>query len=85
MLSVINLILPFKSLILMQKEWRYNTNLKEIIDAYDDHMEQYTKKRSNGQTSSNWSKRVTSFYSKPYYQNIAQMLKQQGFTCKNMK
>ncbi|WP_216828370.1 oxygen-insensitive NADPH nitroreductase [Alkalihalobacterium elongatum] len=63
----------------------YNSNLKDIIDTYDQQMEKYTLDRTNGQTSSNWSTRVASFYSKPYYDNIAEMLKQQGFRCNNLK
>ncbi|MEB1806171.1 MAG: oxygen-insensitive NADPH nitroreductase [Bacillaceae bacterium] len=63
----------------------YNPNLKDILDTYDQQMEQYTGERTNGKMTSNWSTRVASFYSKPYYDNIAEMLKQQGFTCKNIK
>ncbi|MDE5412544.1 oxygen-insensitive NADPH nitroreductase [Alkalihalobacterium chitinilyticum] len=66
-------------------EETYNPDLKGILDTYDQQMEQYMKERTNGQMSSNWSTRVASFYSKPYYDNIAEMLKQQGFICKNIK
>ncbi|OLO40605.1 NADPH-dependent oxidoreductase [Alkalihalophilus pseudofirmus] len=62
----------------------YNSNLKEILDTYDEQMEQHTSKHSNGQTKTNWSTRIGTLYSKPYYQNVAEMLKQQGYNCKNM-
>ncbi|MRX73024.1 NADPH-dependent oxidoreductase [Bacillus lacus] len=32
-----------------------------------------------------WTARVASFYEKPYYDHIADMLQQQGYSCKNIK
>ncbi|MEC2071540.1 NADPH-dependent oxidoreductase [Alkalihalophilus marmarensis] len=66
-------------------EESYQTNVAALIESYDQSMRAYMHKRTNGAQSTSWTERVSSFYEKPYYTSIAQMLEKQGFTCKNIK
>jgi FMN reductase [NAD(P)H] len=63
----------------------YQHNQTSIIDTYDETMSAYMNKRTNGKQTTSWTERVSSFYEKPYYSSIADMLEQQGFKCKNVK
>ncbi|RBW69267.1 NADPH-dependent oxidoreductase [Bacillus taeanensis] len=63
----------------------YNSDLQKTINTYDETYSEYMKKRTNGEKDTTWSEAVTSFYKQTYYPSIAQMVEQQGFTCKNIK
>ncbi|WP_100404937.1 NADPH-dependent oxidoreductase [Bacillus solitudinis] len=63
---------------LFHHEEMYQKPSQEELDKYDEVMKEYTQTMT-------WSSRIAEFYEKSYYQDIAAMLKKQGFTCKNMK
>ncbi|MED4123106.1 NADPH-dependent oxidoreductase [Halalkalibacterium halodurans] len=64
---------------------RYEPLSQKTLATYDELISGNTKQRTGGATTTTWSDRLISFYEQPYYQEIAAMLKQQGFTCKNVK
>ncbi|WP_100373572.1 oxygen-insensitive NADPH nitroreductase [Bacillus sp. FJAT-45037] len=64
---------------------RYHSVDPSLIERYDETMSRYMEKRSNGKLSTSWTERVSSFYEKPYYTDIAAMLTKQGFVCDNIK
>ncbi|WP_257008125.1 nitroreductase family protein [Bacillus sp. FJAT-45350] len=63
----------------------YNHDLKDIVNQYDETIKADSSERSNGSAAHTWSERVSTFYKKPYFKDIASMLEKQGFTCKNVK
>ena len=71
-----------KEAIFHQEQYREGFN--EVLETYDKTIAKDNEKRSNGTLHTTWSERVATFYEKPYYEQIEKMLKQQGFTCKNM-
>ncbi|WP_088103628.1 oxygen-insensitive NADPH nitroreductase [Halalkalibacter urbisdiaboli] len=68
---------------LIHHQESYQQNVGALLTEYDQTMTTYTKEKT-GQAAS-WSERISSFYEKPYYNSIADMVKRQGFTCKNLK
>lgn len=64
---------------------RYEPLSQKTLAAYDELISGNTKQRTGGATTTTWSDRLISFYEQPYYQEIAAMLKQQGFTCKRLR
>ncbi|WP_059103948.1 NADPH-dependent oxidoreductase [Shouchella shacheensis] len=54
----------------------YKSQDEDTLKAYNETMSSFAPTL--------WTKRVSTFYDKPYYSNIARMLKQQGFTARNM-
>ncbi|PWA11971.1 NADPH-dependent oxidoreductase [Pueribacillus theae] len=70
-------------------EEQYNHNLLEYIKEYNKIYEDYMKMRSVDKKSTSWSKRISNFYSQPFYHDnsypeTAKMLKQQGFPCQDI-
>ncbi|MFC3885021.1 NADPH-dependent oxidoreductase [Bacillus songklensis] len=70
-------------------EETYNHDQIEILHQYNDVMKEHRKKTTNGRSDANWTERIASFYRKSHYNNaypdVPSMLKQQGFTCEDMK
>lgn len=65
----------------------YNTDQIGYLKQYNETFRQDQLKKSNRDT--NWTKRISDFYRGSHYNNqypdVPEMLKQQGFTCKDMK
>lgn len=62
----------------------YNTEVDEMLEAYNETISAYMHKRTGGQAKTNWSSGVASFYSEPFYRgnsyaNATPILKKQGF------
>ncbi|GAE28913.1 NADPH-dependent oxidoreductase [Halalkalibacter hemicellulosilyticus] len=81
-----NLRLPIEAF--YHKE-TYHTDQTAMVEQYNKNYEEFTKERSNGQRQTSWTKRVAGFYQNHHYNgnfpNIAKMLNQQGFECKDIK
>ena len=60
---------------------KYNSNLKELIDAYDEKMSDYMFKRTNGKSKRNWSKAIAKQYNTIYYPKVKKAVKEKGFKC----
>ena len=65
----------------------YNPDIIPAIQAYNDTFGEYVMKRTNGQTTSNWTSGVAAFYSDPFYRgnsykDAAPVLEKQGFKVK---
>lgn len=67
----------------------YNINQKDLVKKYNEQFKQHQVKKSNGRTNTTWTERISSFYKGSHYNHnysdVADMLKQQGFTCKDLK
>ncbi|KAA6449574.1 NADPH-dependent oxidoreductase [Bacillus swezeyi] len=57
----------------------YHSDVKPLIDAYDEEISEYMKQRTNGQESRNWSQGISAYYNRVYYPHIRTMLEKQGF------
>ncbi len=62
---------------------RYEPVDQHALNDYDQTI-RTAQGNHSGVKSTTWTERVASFYEKPYYDNIANMLKQQGFHCKDI-
>lgn len=60
-------------------EERYNRELRPLLEEYNDTYARYLQERSTNNRYGTWTERVASFFSKPYYQGIPEMLKKQKF------
>lgn len=60
---------------------KYNSNLKDLIDKYDDEMSEYMKKRTNGKSKRNWSKAIAKQYNTVYYPKVKKAVRDKGFKC----
>ncbi len=60
-------------------EEKYNSNLREIIDRYDEEMSQYMKERTNGENDRNWSQGISQSYKSIYFPNVSPTIKEQGY------
>lgn len=58
----------------------YNTEQHELIDAYDNAMSEYMKKRTKGESDRNWSESISGFYRTVYFPKVYPVIKKQGFT-----
>ncbi|WP_226666588.1 NADPH-dependent oxidoreductase [Metabacillus litoralis] len=67
----------------------YDHDQKSYINIYDETFRQHHLNKSNGDRDVTWSHRISSFYKEKHYNNnyseVPTMLKQQGFTCSDMK
>lgn len=63
----------------------YQHDIQEEIEAYNQIFSDYLSERSQGQQTSTWTKAVSSFYSKIYYQGIDEAIDQQMLTHHNKK
>lgn len=67
---------------------KYNSNQNQALKSYNQIYKDHLLQKSNGQTDSTWTKRISSFYKGKHYNNhykdVPQMLKQQGFLCKDI-
>ena len=68
-------------------ENKYNTDITPAIEAYNDIHSDYVSKRTNGQSTANWTSGVAAFYSEPFYRNNGYKdaylaLEKQGFKMK---
>ncbi|MEK4028195.1 MULTISPECIES: NADPH-dependent oxidoreductase [Bacillaceae] len=57
----------------------YQQEQKPLLEKYNDDYANYLVERSGAQRAGTWTKTVASFYRQPYYEGIADMLKQQKF------
>lgn len=68
---------------------KYNPDMHSLIENYNREYEQYMMQQSGGSSRSNWTERVSGFYKDVHYsgnyKDVAKMLKQQGFVCKDMQ
>ncbi len=66
----------------------YHADQTANVKQYNKNYAEFTKERTNGKKQTTWTKRVASFYENQHYNgnypDIAKMLKQQGFTCKDV-
>lgn len=66
----------------------YNKNQAEIVRQYNHTVSEHRKKTTDGKSDANWTERIANFYRSSHYNNaypdVPRMLKQQGFTCKDM-
>ncbi|OAS85268.1 MULTISPECIES: NADPH-dependent oxidoreductase [Metabacillus] len=66
----------------------YNNNQEKYIKSYNEVFKEQQLIKSNGQNNSTWTNRISSFYKESHYNNnykdVPQMLKQQGFNCKDL-
>lgn len=60
-------------------EERYNHELGPHLEEYNETYSRYLQERSSNNRASTWTKHVSSFFSKQYYQGIAEMLRKQKF------
>lgn len=60
-------------------EEKYNRDLAPFIREYNETYARYLSERSRGKRAGNWTQLVASYYSKPYYKGVPEMLKQQKF------
>ncbi|SCG82465.1 nitroreductase [Proteiniborus sp. DW1] len=60
-------------------EEKYNSDLREIIDSYDEEMSQYMRKRTNDKSDRNWSQGIAQTYSTIYFPNVSPTIKEQGY------
>ena len=68
-------------------ENKYNVDLTQAIQSYNDTFTGYVSKRTNGQSASNWTSGVAAFYSEPFYRgngykDASPVLEKQGFKLK---
>jgi FMN reductase [NAD(P)H] len=67
---------------------KYNSDQEQYIKSYNQVYKDHLFQKSNGQTDSTWTKRISNFYKGKHYnenyKDVPQMLKQQGFICKDM-
>jgi FMN reductase [NAD(P)H] len=73
----------------MCHEEKYNPNLHEIVKEYNETFSEYMKTKTNGKSDMRWTKKVAGFYRDHHYRgkaytDVAKMLRQQGFPCKDM-
>jgi FMN reductase [NAD(P)H] len=66
----------------------YNANQQEYIEKYNKQYKQHQLNKTNGQRDTSWTERISNFYKGSHYNNnypdVPKMLKQQGFTCKDL-
>lgn len=55
----------------------YNRELQPLLEEYNNTYSRYLQERSQNNRVGTWTARVASFFSKPYYQGIVDMLKKQ--------
>lgn len=60
-------------------EEKYNRDLRDIIDAYDDEMSKYMEERTNGESNRNWSQTVSEIYKFVYFPKVSPTIKEQGY------
>ncbi|WP_085992680.1 NADPH-dependent oxidoreductase [Oceanobacillus senegalensis] len=60
-------------------EERYNRNQQPILEEYNDTYSRYLRERPKNNRIGTWTEFVASFFSKRYYQGIAEMLRKQKF------
>ncbi|HWO96643.1 MAG TPA: NADPH-dependent oxidoreductase [Bacillus sp. (in: firmicutes)] len=67
----------------------YNENQAEILQQYNKTMTEHRKQTTGGKSDAGWTERIAGFYSRSHYNDaypdVPRMLKQQGFSCKDMK
>jgi FMN reductase [NAD(P)H] len=67
----------------------YNIDQKQYIHSYNEVYKKYLLKKTTNQNAATWTQRVTGFYKGKHYNNnypdVPQMLKQQGFSCKDIQ
>lgn len=63
-------------------EEKYNSNLRGIIDRYDEEMSQYMRERTNGESNRNWSVGIAQAYKTIYFPNLDPTIKEQGYGSK---
>lgn len=64
-------------------EEKYNSNLSDIIDRYDEEMSKYMRERTNGKNDRNWSQSIAQAYKTSYFSNVGPTIKEQGYGNKN--
>ncbi|RHW31398.1 NADPH-dependent oxidoreductase [Lysinibacillus yapensis] len=60
-------------------EERYNRELEPLLEEYNERYSRYLQERSTNNRAGTWTQFVASFFSKRYYQGIAEMLRKQKF------
>ncbi|SDH74383.1 FMN reductase [NAD(P)H] [Alteribacillus persepolensis] len=60
-------------------EERYNHNVQPLLEQYNDTYSRYLQERSTNSRFGTWTEFVSTFFSKPYYQGIEEMLRKQKF------
>ncbi|HEY2422352.1 MAG TPA: NADPH-dependent oxidoreductase [Neobacillus sp.] len=60
-------------------EERYNRELGPLLEEYNDTYSRYLQERSRNNRVGTWTEYVASYFSKRYYQGIAEMLRKQKF------
>lgn len=61
----------------------YNSDLRDIIDKYDEEMSQYMLKRTNGESDRNWSQNISQIYKTNYFPDISLAIRDQGYENKD--
>ncbi len=67
---------PIKAVVHQEK---YNTDLDEFLNEYDETIKEYMDDRTNGNDVRTWSEGISSIYSSVYFPKVYSTLKQQGF------
>ncbi len=62
-------------------EEKYNTNIQEVINAYDQTIYSYMSERGDGQKPHDWSHYIAHVYKTVYFPEVSGTLKKQKFTC----
>ncbi|MFC3040857.1 NADPH-dependent oxidoreductase [Virgibacillus xinjiangensis] len=60
-------------------EERYNHELGPLLEEYNETYSQYLQDRSSNNRTGTWTNFVATFFSKPYYKGVADMLRKQKF------
>lgn len=60
-------------------EEKYNTDLEDLVDEYDETIKKYMNDRTQGNDVRTWSEGISEIYSLVYFPKVYQTLKQQGF------
>lgn len=64
-------------------EEKYNSDLREIIDRYDEEMSKYMMERTNGKSDRNWSQGIAQTYKTVYFPEVSPAIREQGYENKN--
>ncbi|TXC93112.1 NADPH-dependent oxidoreductase [Metabacillus litoralis] len=67
----------------------YDNNQTSYINTYNETFRQHQLKKSNGERDVTWTNKISGFYKEKHYNHnysdVPKMLKQQGFTCKDVE
>ena len=58
---------------------KYNRDIDDVVDEYDDIMRKYMDKRTDGEDIRGWSEGIVGTYSVVYFPEVYGTLKKQGF------